>query len=66
MVDLDSCSLVEKQPPYHSNAAAMGGRKAIGFESLDASFAVNDDVSEAVKSQSAYYENVELSRALEG
>ena len=44
----------------------MGGRKAIGFESLDASFAVNDDVSEAVKSQSAYYENVELSRALEG
>jgi len=40
--------------------AAMGGRKAIGFEGLDASFAVNHDVSEAVKSHSAYYENVEL------
>ena len=46
--------------------AAMGGRKAIGFEGLDASFAVNHDVSDAVKSHSAYYENVELSRALEG
>lgn len=45
--------------------AAMGGRKAIGFEGLDASFAVNHDVSDAVKSHSAYYENVELSRALE-
>ena len=47
-------------------SAAMGGRKAIGFEGLDASFAVNHDVSDAVKSHSAYYENVELSRALEG
>lgn len=46
--------------------AAMGGRKAIGFEGLDAPFAVNHDVSEEVKSHSAYYENVELSRALEG
>lgn len=45
--------------------AAMGGRKAIGFEGLDASFAVNHDVSEAVKLHSAYYENVELSRVLE-
>lgn len=45
--------------------AAMGGRKAIGFESLDANFAVNHDVSDAVKSHSAYYENVELSRAPE-
>lgn len=40
--------------------AAMGGRKAIGLEGLDASFAVNHGVSEAVKSHSAYYENVEL------
>lgn len=40
--------------------AAMGGRKPIGFEGLDASFAVNHDVSDAVKSHSAYYENVEL------
>lgn len=45
--------------------AAMGGRKAIGFEGLDASFAVNHDVSEAVKLHSVYYENVELSRVLE-
>ncbi|MCG7448812.1 TMCO4 family protein [Corynebacterium aurimucosum] len=45
--------------------AAMGGRKAIGFEGLDASFAVNHDVTEAVKSHSAYYENVVLSRTLE-
>ena len=44
--------------------AAMGGRKAIGFEGLDASFAVNHDVSEAVKSHSAYYENVELISAV--
>ena len=44
----------------------MCGRKAICFEDLDASFAVNHDVSEAVKPPSAYYENVELSRALEG
>lgn len=46
--------------------AAMGGRKAIGFEGLDASFAVNHDVSEAVKSHSAYYENVELISAVSG
>ena len=46
--------------------AAMGGRKAIGFEGLDASFAVNHDVSEAVKSHSAYYENVELTSAVSG
>lgn len=46
--------------------AAMGGRKAIGFEGLDASFAVNHDVSEAVKSHSAYYENVELISAVAG
>lgn len=42
----------------------MGGGKAIGFEGLDASFAVNHDVSEAVKSHSAYYENVELISAV--
>lgn len=40
--------------------AAMGGRKAIGCEGLDASFAVNHDVSEAVKSHSAYYGIVDL------
>ncbi|MFW0176593.1 DUF726 domain-containing protein [Corynebacterium sp. MSK122] len=40
--------------------AAMGGRKPIGFDGLDASFAVNHDVSEAVKSHSAYYGNVDL------
>lgn len=44
---------------------AMGGRKAIGFEGLSAPFAVNHDVSDAVKAYSAYYENVELARALE-
>lgn len=43
----------------------MGGKKAIGFEGLDVGFAVNHDVSEEVESHSAYYENVELSRALE-
>ncbi|MDK8669307.1 DUF726 domain-containing protein [Corynebacterium sp. MSK195] len=40
--------------------AVMGGRKAIGFEGLDASFAVNHDVSDAVKSHSAYYGIVDL------
>lgn len=54
---------------YHSRSdlvlgylypAAMGGRRPIGFEGLDASFAVNHDVSAAVVSQSAYYDNVEL------
>ena len=45
--------------------AAMGGRKPIGFEGLDASFAVNHDVSDAVKSHSAYYENVQLARAVQ-
>lgn len=44
---------------------AMGGRKAIGFEGLDANFAVNYDVSEEVKSHSAYYENVQLARAVQ-
>lgn len=45
--------------------AAMGGRKAIGFEGLSAPFAVNHDVSDAVKSHSAYYENVQLARAVQ-
>ena len=45
--------------------AAMGGRKAIGFEGLDAPFAVNHDVGDAVKSHSAYYENVQLARAVQ-
>ncbi|MEK0020964.1 DUF726 domain-containing protein [Corynebacterium sp. KPL4035] len=45
--------------------AAMGGRKAIGFEGLDAPFAVNHDVSDAVKSHSAYYENVQLAREVQ-
>lgn len=45
--------------------AAMGGRKPIGFEGLDASFAVNHDVSDAVKTHSAYYENVQLARAVQ-
>ena len=40
--------------------AAMGGRRPIGFEGLDAPFAVNHDVSAAVASHSAYYDNVEL------
>lgn len=40
--------------------AAMLGRKAIGFEGLDAPFAVNHDVSEQVKSHTAYYGKVEL------
>lgn len=51
--------------PGYLYPAAMGGRKAIGFEGLDTSFAVNHDVSDVVKSHSAYYGNVELSRALE-
>ena len=45
--------------------AAMGGRKPIGFEGLNAPFAVNHDVSEAVKAHSAYYENVQLARAVQ-
>ena len=49
----------------HLYPAAMGGRKAIGFEGLDAPFAVNHDVSDAVKAHSAYYENVELARAVQ-
>lgn len=43
--------------------AAMFGRKAIGFTGLDAPFAVNHDVSDRVKSHSAYYSNVELVRS---
>lgn len=45
--------------------AAMGNRKAIGFEGLEAPFAVNHDVSDVVKSHSSYYGNVELAGAVE-